>query len=97
MSRDFSIYKRTNNFNDFYKGYYKDLNIPFDETDYFVIIPSEYEYKPGNMAYAIYGNPELFWVFTYFNRDLIDDPIYDFKSGLIIKVPTQERLFSCLR
>lgn len=71
-----------------YNGY----KIPFDTSDYEITIEHKYEHKPKLLAYDLYGDKSLSWVFTYFNRDLIEDPIFDLKVGMKIKVPTKARL-----
>jgi hypothetical protein len=51
------------------------------------IIPSKYNLRPDLMAYNLYGNSKLWWVIIHYNRDVIKDPIFDFKAGLLIVVP----------
>jgi len=52
-------------------------------------LTSKYEHKPDKLAYDLYGNAKLWWVFAEFNPDILRDPIIDFKSGLEIQVPTR--------
>ena len=40
------------------------------------------------LAYDLFSNANLWWIFAEFNQDLLKDPIIDFKSGLTIQVPT---------
>ena len=49
----------------------------------------KYDEKPDLLAYDLYGNAKLWWVFGLFNQDELVDPILDFKAGLKIKVPTR--------
>lgn len=86
-----SLYKKTNK-NGFYMGYYEPINIPFDSTDYYIVIPTEYDLKPGGLAQKLYNDPQLMWIFSVFNRDIITDPLFDFRAGTIIRVPTKDRL-----
>lgn len=65
-----------------------------DPTDKFVQITSNYEFRPYNLSYELYGNPDYWWVFMVLNPDLIKDPIYDFTTGKRIRIPTKERIFS---
>jgi hypothetical protein len=39
------------------------------------------------MAYELYGNSNAWWALIHYNRDVIKDPIFDFKAGLEIVVP----------
>lgn len=90
---NYSLYKNTTT-NGTYRGYYEPLTLSKDSSDYFIIVTSEYKYKPGKLAYDLYGSERLNWVFTYFNRDKINDPIFDLTEGLILRVPTKERLMN---
>ena len=86
-----SIYKKTNN-DGFYLGYYNPIIIPYDDSDYYVEIPTKYDLKPGLMAFDLYGNSQLLWVFSVMNRETINDPLFDFRAGKIIRIPTSTRL-----
>lgn len=69
-------------------------DIPNDPTDRFVVVENKYDQRPYNMAYDIYGSKDYWWVFMVMNLNLIRDPIYDFKGGLRLRIPTKERLLS---
>lgn len=92
---DYSLYKNTE-INGLYRDYYKPLSLSKDSSDYYIIVTTEYRHKPGKLAYDLYGSERLNWVFTYFNRDKINDPIFDLTEGLILRVPTKERLLNNL-
>lgn len=87
----YNLYRYTEKTKYFMKEY-KNINIPTDVSDYEIIVEHKYEHKPKLLAYDLYGDTSLSWVFTYFNRDLIEDPIFDLKAGLKIKIPTATRL-----
>lgn len=55
-----------------------------------------YAYRPDLLAYDLYGSPRLWWVFAQRNPDKIEDPIYDFKPGVTIKLPKKENLLKDL-
>ena len=93
MIGEYSLYTNTES-NNFYKSYYEPIGIQKNSTDYYIIIPSEYHLKPGKMSLALYGTEKLFWIFSYFNRDILSDPVFDFQVGKIIRVPEKERLLS---
>jgi hypothetical protein len=44
------------------------------------------------LAYDLYGNPKLWWVFVQRNLSVIKDPIYDFVPGTAIYIPKKSNL-----
>ena len=76
----------------FFMGYYVPKELPKSSDDYYYIIPIKYDLKPGQLAYDLYGDAHLLWIFSVFNREIIVDPLFDFRAGKIIRVPTKERL-----
>jgi hypothetical protein len=75
-------------------GQYLDIldvnNIDVDNTTTTnITLEEKYNEKPDLLAYDLYGNAKLWWVFGLFNQDELVDPILDFKAGLKIKVPTR--------
>jgi ABC-type Fe3+-hydroxamate transport system substrate-binding protein len=83
-----SLYRNTKIIN----GQYLDVldidNIDIDNTTTKTItLEAKYEEKPDLLAYDLYGNAKLWWVFALFNQDELADPIVDFKTGLKISVP----------
>ena len=55
-------------------------------------IDKVYEYRPDLLAHDLYGSSSLWWVFTQRNPDVIQDPIFDFKAGRNIYIPTKDQL-----
>lgn len=90
-----SFYRKSED-DGFYLGYYEPIYLPYDSTDYYMVIPTKYDLKPGGLAKELYGNPRLLWVFSVMNREIITDPLFDFRAGIIIRVPTKERIESLL-
>jgi hypothetical protein len=88
-----SLYKNTK-VNGYYRSFYEPIDIDYDSTDMIIIVTDEYNHKPGNLANDLYGNPRYSWIFRYFNPNQISDIIFDLKSGMILRVPTKERLLS---
>ena len=58
---------------------------------YYVILPV-YEYRPDMLAYDMYNDPRLWWVFAQRNPNRLKDPLFDFKAGLGIYVPKLDTL-----
>lgn len=90
-----SFYKKTER-DDFFMGYWGEISLPYDLSDVYMIITTEYHLKPGKLANDLYGNPQLMWVFSAYNRDNLLDPLNDFVEGKIIRVPTKNRLMSLI-
>ena len=70
------------------------LTIEDDDQSY--TIERTYAYRPDLLSYDLYGTPRLWWVFTQRNPDQIEDPIYDFKPGVIVKLPKKENVLKDL-
>jgi hypothetical protein len=66
--------------------------IPAEPDDFRYTIESQYTNRPDLLAYDLYGDPKLWWVFTQRNMDTIKDPIYDFVAGVEIAIPKKSNL-----
>jgi hypothetical protein len=69
-----------------------DRPIKSKSSDILYKIDKVYEYRPDLLAHDLYGSPALWWVFTQRNPDVIQDPIFDFKAGRNIYIPTKDQL-----
>lgn len=77
------------------KGYLEILNfidIPSEVDDIKFEITSLYMHRPDLLAYDIYGDSQLWWVFAVRNKDVLRDPVYDFVPGQIIFLPKLETI-----
>ena len=54
-----------------------------------ITLDAKYNEKPDLLAYDLYGNAKLWWVFAEYNPDILVDPIIDFVGGMKITVPTR--------
>lgn len=79
-----------------YLSNWSGIDIGEDSTDSFLKIPSKYKYRPDLLAYDLYDDVNLWWVFMLRNPNDIVDPIYDFVEGLEIYTPTLERINSII-
>jgi len=52
-----------------------------------MILQPKYDRRPDLLANDLYGSSRLWWVFVHYNRDLIKDPIMDFKAGIKLIAP----------
>lgn len=60
--------------------------------DVLIKLEKKHEKRPDLLAYELYGSAQLWWVFAARNPDIIKDPIYDFKTNIVIYVPTAANL-----
>ena len=84
---------------DFY-GFFMDVatipSIPIDPKDVQYQIDAIYKQRPDLLAYDLYGDPKLWWVFAIRNPNVIQDPIYDFEPGVTIYIPQKQNLVASL-
>jgi len=50
-------------------------------------VTSTYQYRPDLLAYDLYKEQRLWWVFAVRNKDKIKDPIFDMVAGVKIYLP----------
>ena len=67
-------------------------SVPAEADDFRYTIESHYKHRPDLLAYDLYGNPKLWWVFVQRNMTVLKDPIYDFRPGTAIYLPKQRNL-----
>ena len=61
----------------------------YDE-DYTIDI--DVDERPDLLAFKIYGDSNLWWVFAQRNIDLLKDPVYDLVPGIKIYLPKGDAL-----
>jgi len=67
------------------------------ETDDFLYtIESQYTYRPDLLAFDLYGDAALWWVFIQRNLDVLQDPIFDFVPGKKIYICKNSSLKTAL-
>jgi hypothetical protein len=66
--------------------------VPAEDDDYRYVIENQYKHRPDLLAYDLYGNAKLWWVFVQRNMSVIKDPIYDFTPGTTIYLPKKSNL-----
>jgi hypothetical protein len=66
--------------------------IPAEPDDFLYTIENQYKNRPDLLAYDLYGNAKLWWVFVQRNMQIIRDPIYDFEPGKRIYLPKKSNL-----
>jgi hypothetical protein len=70
--------------------------IPAAPTDQYWTITPTYNLRPDLLAYDLYNDSRLWWVFAQRNPNKITDPLGDFVIGLSIYLPTIDTLKSAL-
>jgi hypothetical protein len=60
--------------------------------DFLYTIESQYTHRPDLLAYDLYGEASLWWVFIQRNLNVLQDPIFDFVSGTKIYIPKSSSL-----
>ena len=70
--------------------------IPIDPKDVEYQIDAIYQNRPDLLAFDLYGDPSLWWVFAIRNPNVLQDPIFDFQPGVTIYVPQKQNLTSAL-
>jgi hypothetical protein len=66
--------------------------VPAESDDFRYVIENQYRHRPDLLAYDLYGNPKLWWVFVQRNMSVLKDPIYDFEPGTSIYLPKRSNL-----
>ena len=87
-------------YNTGFTQYYLDLMInrpiPKSVDDEYVTISAVYNLRPDMMAYDLYGDPRLWWVFAQRNPNTLVDPINDFITGQKIYLPSGDNVRTAL-
>jgi alpha-L-fucosidase len=67
-----------------------------EASDFLYTIEAQYAYRPDLLAFDLYGTPNLWWVFTQRNMDVLQDPILDFAPGTQIYICKKSSLTNVL-
>ena len=81
---------------DNYLGVLKIRPVSSEPDDFLYTIEPQYARRPDLLAYDLYGDAALWWVFTQRNLDVIQDPIFDFIPGTQIYIPKGNSLKTIL-
>ncbi len=73
--------------NDFYLDVMENRPISKIEDDVLFEINETYKFRPDLLAYDLYDNAELWWVFAQRNPDVLVNPLLDFDVGVKIFLP----------
>ena len=70
--------------------------IPMENDDLTFTINLTYQYRPDLLAYDLYGNAGLWWVFYQRNPNTLTKPPFDFAANTFIYLPKISTLKSVL-
>ncbi|MDA8897373.1 hypothetical protein N9I97_01230 [bacterium] len=75
----------------FVSGRYLDIlkirPIPAEPDDVLYVIQVQYTHRPDLLAFDMYGDKDLWWVYAQRNIEILKDPVFDFEAGTEIFVP----------
>lgn len=67
-------------------------DIPKEKDDILFELTSTYNHRPDLLAYDLYKDQRLWWVFAVRNRSVIKDPVFDMVAGVKIYLPKASTL-----
>jgi len=82
--------------NETYLGILQIRPVPAEDDDLLYAVQPQYAYRPDLLAYDLYGDIRLWWVFAQRNMDIIEDPVFDLVPGLEIYLPKGSNLTKLL-
>lgn len=71
-------------------------DLPNERSDTLFEVTATYENRPDLLAYDLYQDARLWWVFAVRNKRTIKDPVYDLKAGVKIYLPKMSTIKSVL-
>lgn len=69
-----------------------DREIPKLSNDAYWEITTKYNLRPDLLAFDLYNDGRLWWVFAQRNPNRLKDPLFDFKTGVQIYLPKESTL-----
>jgi len=77
----------TTGYSEFFLDTMTNRSVPALTSDQFWPITLTYQYRPDLLAYDLYGNSRLWWVFYQRNPNTLTKPPLDFAAGTQIYLP----------
>lgn len=87
-----SPYYLTSIFNNSYLDVMVNVNLSKLPDDVYWEIQQVYNYRPDLLAYDLYSDSRLWWVFANRNPNILQDPMFDFVAGKKIYLPKLDTL-----
>ena len=70
--------------------------IPSEADDAYYTLTQIHENRPDLLAYDLYNNANLWWVFAARHPNTIKDPIFDFIAGIQFFIPKKSNIEQAL-
>lgn len=86
----------TTTYTQFYLDVMNNRPFPKENDDQLFKINQTYQFRPDLLAYDLYDNPGLWWVFYQRNPNTLTRPPWDFEAGTEIYLPKITTLRSAL-
>jgi len=86
----------TTPYSQFYLDSMVNRPIPRENDDVYFEITQTYQYRPDLLAFDLYQQPTLWWVFYQRNPNTLTAPPWDFEAGQWIYLPKITTLRSAL-
>lgn len=91
-----SPWKNTKIINSQYLDILKIRQVPASANDILYEIEPQYTHRPDLLAYDLYQDRNLWWIFIQRNMNVLQDPIYDFVPGVKIYLPNENNIKTML-
>jgi len=82
-----SPYHNTSTYNNEFLDVMVNRPIPMNASDIYWEITQTYNMRPDLLAFDMYGDAKLWWVFAQRNPNRLKDPMFDFVTGTGIYIP----------
>ena len=86
----------TTGYSQFFLDFMANRPIPAVQDDLLFTINTTFQYRPDLLAYDLYSNPSLWWVFYQRNPNTLTQPPWDFRAGITIYLPKESTLKTVL-
>lgn len=90
-----SVYNKTSTFS-FFLDVANIPQIPKDSSDVLYEIDAIYKNRPDLLAFDLYNDVNLWWVFAVRNPNTLKDPVFDFVPGAKIYIPKKDTITTAL-
>jgi|TARA_B100000925_G_scaffold152384_1_gene114301 hypothetical protein len=87
-----SPYSKTNFSPDGTLGILTIRPVPAYSDDALYTVEPQYHQRPDLLAYDLYKDQKLWWIFAQRNLDVMEDPIYDLTAGKQIYLPQADKV-----
>jgi alpha-L-fucosidase len=86
----------TTSYSQFFLDVMSNRSIPKEDDDLTFTINLTYQYRPDLLAFDLYNDPQLWWVFYQRNPNTLTAPPWDFAAGTVIFLPKLSTLRAAL-